>query len=189
METSKKGCVYFFKHIGLKPIKIGYSTNKNPIERFERFKVYAPYGAELLGFIRTYEAKILETNLHLKFSSKRINGEWFEITDEDVNECINFYSNIEDVKEKNEFQIEFAKKIHKSKELEEKIFSGDFFNNYSIKKTDVFNKKIIIQVSDFLKYIKKEDIKKFLIQNKLTYKAYRQGVTTKKGVLFWEKTL
>jgi len=82
MEQEQKGCVYFFRHIGLTPVKIGYSTHESPIKRFEQFKTYAPYGSELIGFIRTYDAKKLETILHERFSAHRLGGEWFEISQE-----------------------------------------------------------------------------------------------------------
>jgi hypothetical protein len=118
----EKGCVYFFRHIGLTPVKIGYSENESPINRFNQFKTYAPFGSEIIGFIQTYNANELESVLHRKFSSKRLLGEWFEITEEEVKGEIDFYSNIEDVKERNEFQIEWAKKLHnKRNNIEEEI--------------------------------------------------------------------
>ena len=110
MENNK-GCVYFFRHIGLTPVKIGYSNSESPIGRFEQFKTFAPYGSEIIGFIRTYDAKQLETTLHERFSAFRLSGEWFDITQEQCESVISFYSNIEDIKEKNEFQIEWAKKV------------------------------------------------------------------------------
>jgi DNA-binding XRE family transcriptional regulator len=116
MEIKEKGCVYFFRHIGLSPIKIGYSTNNSPIVRFNQFKTYAPYGSEILGFIQTDEAKEIETKLHIKYSQKRLSGEWFEITEKDVNDEINFYSNIEDIKERNNFQIAWANELNRSKD-------------------------------------------------------------------------
>jgi len=121
MEELEKGCVYFFRHIGLSPIKIGYSTQESPINRFNQFKTYAPYGSEILGFIITDEAKKIETKLHLKYSQKRLMGEWFEISEKEVIDEINFYSNIEDIKERNNFQIEWAKKINEKKEKSELI--------------------------------------------------------------------
>lgn len=117
METNEKGCVYFFRHIGLTPVKIGYSTHESPIGRFEQFKTYAPYGSEIIGFIRTYEAKELETILHERFSAFRLGGEWFEISKEQCESVISFYSNIEDIKEKNEFEIEWAKKVRLKSDL------------------------------------------------------------------------
>ncbi len=112
-EEIKKGCVYFFKHVGLNPVKIGYSENESAINRFNQFRTYAPYGAELIGFIQSYEAKELEKLLHKKYKEKRLLGEWFDIDLDDVNKEIKFYSNIEDIKNKNEFQIAWAKEFDK----------------------------------------------------------------------------
>lgn len=92
MKENEKGCVYFFKHKGIRPIKIGYSSNPTPIDRFEQFKTYAPFGAEIIGFIETNEAKSLETSLHLKYKEKRLNGEWFNISIDDVKMEIKIHS-------------------------------------------------------------------------------------------------
>lgn len=112
----EKGCVYFFRHIGLTPVKIGFSTNESPLNRFNQFKTYAPYGSEILGFIQTNEAKEIETKLHLKYNQKRLTGEWFEITEKEVNLEIDFYSNIEDIKLRNDFQIAWANTVSKRNE-------------------------------------------------------------------------
>lgn len=121
MEELKKGCVYFFRHIGLSPVKIGYSTNESPIDRFNQFKTYAPYGSEILGFIQTNESKLIETKLHLKYANKRLLGEWFEISEEDVIAEVDFYSSIEDIKNRNEFQIAWANKINLNKKINTEI--------------------------------------------------------------------
>ena len=126
LEIITKGCVYFFRHIGLTPIKIGYSENESPIGRFTQFKTYAPYGSEIIGFIQTDEAKIIEKKLHLKYSQKRLSGEWFEITEDEVNAEVDFYSNIEDIKQRNNFQIEWAKSLLSKKEkVQEEVKSFD----------------------------------------------------------------
>ncbi len=119
--NESKGCVYFFRHIGLTPVKIGYSTNESPIDRFNHFSTYAPYGSEIIGFIQTYDAKNLETTLHKKYVSKRLMGEWFDITESECNDIISFYSNIEDIKKRNEFQIAWAKKIVEENKIIETI--------------------------------------------------------------------
>jgi len=111
MENNNKGCVYFFRHVGLSPVKIGFSDNSSPIDRFNSFTTYAPFGAELVGFIITDKACRIEKELHRKYKSKRLKGEWFEISDEEVNKEISFYSSIEAVRDKNDFQIEYAKRI------------------------------------------------------------------------------
>lgn len=124
MEIKEKGCVYFFRHIGLSPVKIGYSTNESPLSRFNQFKTYAPYGSEILGFIQTDDAKNIESILHQKYSQKRLNGEWFEMTEKEVLYEVDFYSNIEDVKERNEFQIQWAKELNLRKyKIKEEVSS------------------------------------------------------------------
>jgi len=112
-NTKEKGCVYFFRHIGLSPVKIGYSSSASPLNRFDSFKTYAPYGSEILGFIQTDEAQKIEQELHSKFSAFRLKGEWFEINVKQVDEIISFYQNIEDVKEKNDFQLAYADYVMK----------------------------------------------------------------------------
>ena len=116
MKKQKKGCVYFFKHTGLKPIKIGYTNNESPINRFSQFKTYAPFGAEIIGFIKTTEAKKIETKLHNKYSSLRMDGEWFEISEKQIKTEIDFYTSKEDIKLKNDFQIAWAKSLDDKKE-------------------------------------------------------------------------
>ena len=123
-KEEKRGCVYFFKHVGLTPIKIGFSSNESPLGRFEQFKTYAPYGAELIGFIRTSEPLKLETLLHSKHASQRLMGEWFEISIEQVKNDIELFSNISDIEDKNNFELEWCRKIE-----EEVVFFKGFEKN------------------------------------------------------------
>ena len=116
LQEKKKGCVYFFRHVGLKPIKIGFSSNVSPLKRFNQFKTYAPFGAEIIGFIQTDEAKEIEKLLHIKFSNKRLDGEWFDISEKECLSEIDFYTSKEDIKERNNFQIAWAKKLIIEKE-------------------------------------------------------------------------
>lgn len=120
VKEEKRGCVYFFKHVGLTPVKIGFSSNESPIGRFEQFKTYAPYGAELIGFIRTSEPTKLESLLHSKHASQRLIGEWFEISIEQVNNDIDLFSSISDIEDKNNFELEWCRKI----EEETVLFKG-----------------------------------------------------------------
>jgi hypothetical protein len=114
-NTIQKGCVYFFRHIGLTPIKIGYSSNASPASRFEQFSTFAPYGSELIGFIMTSDYVNLEKSLHKKYANKRLIGEWFDITDDECKKEIDFYTAIEDVTDKNEFQKAWSKHIEHRK--------------------------------------------------------------------------
>lgn len=132
----KKGCVYFFRHIGLSPIKIGYTDSESPIHRFNSFKTYAPYGSEILGFIIISNAKELETNLHKKYANKRLQGEWFELTEDEVKYEIDFYSNISDIEDRNNFQIAWAKEIENRKN---KINDEIKISNFKPKKEIFYN--------------------------------------------------
>jgi hypothetical protein len=168
MEVKEKGCVYFFKHIGLSPIKIGYSENESPINRFNQFKTYAPFGAELIGFIITEKSKELETKLHNKYYRDRIKGEWFEISKEEVYKIISFYSNLEDIEEMNNFQIAWA---------EAKLnidISKTLINNNN---NDYFNKLIL-----FINNISKDEkIYNVVLQNK--YNKYFKTNRNIKSIL------
>jgi hypothetical protein len=169
IEEEKKGCVYFFRHIGLSPVKIGYSTNESPIDRFNQFNTYAPYGSEIIGFIRSENAKELETNLHKKYSCFRLNGEWFEITEEQCNKEINLHSKIEDIKQKNNFQIAWAIKVKEEEEEEEyeEIFAKTtrekIFNILETKKNlnvQKLSKKINVSRKTIYQYIKEYNTRK-----------------------------
>lgn len=141
METKEeKGCVYFFKHSGLSPIKIGYSEKISPLDRFNHFKTYAPYGAEIIGFIPSENAIDLEKKLHDKFSQYRLEGEWFDITVEMAEKEIELQTSIEELKLKTLFQIEWAKQIVNKKEIHKRLHSSKFskYNEILTKKQEFF---------------------------------------------------
>jgi hypothetical protein len=163
MITKEKGCVYFFKHTGLEPIKIGYSSNISPIARFEQFKTYAPFGAELIGFIQSFEPKKLETKLHKRYKLNRLKGEWFNISLKDVKSEIKFHTNIEDAKEENNFQIAWARSLEKkspfSITLEDEFVS--FMDTLPVDKTPI----PIIKTRKEINYLHPEMKKSFTAQN------------------------
>ncbi|QHB39647.1 nuclease [Flavobacterium phage vB_FspS_mymlan6-2] len=186
MKNLKKGCVYFFRHIGLTPIKIGYSENESPYKRFEQFKTYAPFGAELIGFIRTTRAKELETELHNKYSRDRIKGEWFEITKEETEKCISFYSNLEDIEEMNNFQVFWAKSFIKKNNSEDvtfkfiNLFLHEYNNNCDIV---ILNQK---EIADLLN-VEKSDISLFMKDKNYDLKTYKVNGISKKGYKLFKK--
>lgn len=126
----EKGCVYFFRHIGLTPVKIGYSEENSPITRFNQFKTYAPYGCEILGFIELYNAKEIERVLHNKFSSKRLQGEWFELSEEEIQIQIKLYSRKDDLENKRKFEIAWALNISNNSFDSEKTKKDNFLDQY-----------------------------------------------------------
>jgi hypothetical protein len=187
MENLQKGCVYFFRHVGLSPIKIGYSENESPYKRYEQFKTYAPFGAELIGFIRTIKAKQLETELHNKYSRDRVKGEWFEITREEAEKTISFYSNLEDIEEMNNFQVFWAKTFFKENNNED--ISLKFLNIFSLQKENnevvVLNQK---EISEILN-VEKNLIALFLKDKNIISKVYKIKGLGKYGYKLYKKIL
>lgn len=121
----QKGCVYFFKHKGLPFINIGFYTNESPINRFEQFKTYAPTGAEIVGFINVHDACKLEAELHNQFSSKRLNGEWFDISIETCHSLIALHTSKSDDDERSLFYLEYAKYMNGEYENVRKIINSN----------------------------------------------------------------
>tara|TARA_R110002020_G_C15957746_1_gene746281 strand:- start:42 stop:716 length:675 start_codon:yes stop_codon:yes gene_type:complete len=85
-----KGCVYFFKIVGLSPVKIGYSDELTPEKRLKSFSF--PHGIERLGYFSTVNARLVEQEIHKMLSQYRLKGEWFDITEEKVTEIIMTYN-------------------------------------------------------------------------------------------------
>jgi DNA modification methylase len=101
METN--GSIYFIKHKNVSPIKIGFSNNANPYLRIESYKTGSPYGIDVLGFFSVKNAAEVEKKLHKKYQNKRVNGEWFDITIDDVKNELLIYSGEDLFSEMNEF--------------------------------------------------------------------------------------
>ena len=62
--------------------KIG--RTKNPDDRLKTFGVKLPFEVEYVCLIKTADMGALEAELHGYFADKRINGEWFNLTPDDV---------------------------------------------------------------------------------------------------------
>lgn len=79
-QENTKSYVYIFRMDRF--IKIGRS--EFPIERL-RIYAHLPWEDELIGLIHTDNSNKLESILHENFSDKRMDGEWFELTQSDIN--------------------------------------------------------------------------------------------------------
>lgn len=65
--------------------KIGFSTNS--WQRFNDLNgTGMPFKLELVYYGFMDDARKLEKDMHKKFVDKRVKGEWFELTDEDIRE-------------------------------------------------------------------------------------------------------
>lgn len=190
-----KGCVYFFKHVGSSPIKIGFSTKESPIERFESFKTYAPYGGEIVGFIRSFEAKALESELHVKLSASRLNGEWFDITIDKALNLIKYYTGTEDQEEVSLFNIEFAKKLERESVLRNKVnqtsqsIVSKFNLTFRKQKCEEYTVREVLNKGE-LRYIlgcDRYDIENIIEYNNLKYSTKRIGDRVKQGIELFSK--
>jgi hypothetical protein len=81
-RTARPGYVYLLGGGGY--YKIGKA--KDPQRRAETLAVQLPYSVELLHAIESGDYARAEEYLHERFAHKRLNGEWFDLSDDDVAE-------------------------------------------------------------------------------------------------------
>jgi hypothetical protein len=84
-EVVKKNLISGYVYLLQSPTKsykIGRS--KNPQDRLKTFSVKLPFEVEYIALIETPDMTGLERQLHERFAEKRVNGEWFELSEEDV---------------------------------------------------------------------------------------------------------
>ena len=76
----EKGHVYLLKHG--KEYKIGKSTDVS--RRYKDIKIQMPYLTEEIHVIATDDPSGIEAYWHNRFKDKRLNGEWFQLSTDDV---------------------------------------------------------------------------------------------------------
>lgn len=92
LESKRVGFVYLMKNErGF--TKIGYTT-KSPEFREKTLQSDNP-NVELLFSISLSNAKRIEGFLHEEFSNYRIRGEWFDLSQDDINSCIKYLKNLQ----------------------------------------------------------------------------------------------
>jgi len=89
---SKKGCVYFVRQNGGKPVKVGYTSNDTPEKRIKQLSTGSPYGVYIVGYIKSDRAYELEQEIHAMCNHLRLDGEWFMLTDDTIDKLITYYS-------------------------------------------------------------------------------------------------
>lgn len=99
--------------------KIGI-TDENKIEkRIKSLQTGAPKKLNVITLFKTNFATIIEKKLHMFFEPKKSKGEWFTLTDEDIqlfeNKCKNLNDNINFlIENNNEFII---KRVNNGKSI------------------------------------------------------------------------
>jgi len=81
----KSGFVYIIE--GQSLYKIGRA--KNVRGRMNTFTLKLPFPTRLVGTIKSDDYVTLERQLHTQFAARRMNGEWFVLTDSDLKEIEN----------------------------------------------------------------------------------------------------
>lgn len=81
-QSNKSGYVYLIRsQDGY--FKIGHTSD--PDNRMKTFSVKLPFDVEYVCLIWSGDRFELERSLHDLYKSKHVNGEWFNLSDEDVN--------------------------------------------------------------------------------------------------------
>ena len=89
-------CVYVIKHKGESSIhKIVKSADFH--QRFETIQSYNPAELEVVLVQKTSLNNYLEKILHFEFKSKKIRGEWFDLSKEDVARLKELVSNLDSI--------------------------------------------------------------------------------------------
>ena len=81
MKSNNEGWVYIIRPRNM-PYKIGISTDVNA--RIRDFRGAFPYEVDLIHIVRTSDLANAEAFFHHHFAAKRLNGEWFDLSGEDV---------------------------------------------------------------------------------------------------------
>jgi hypothetical protein len=83
LQQNQRGYVYFVQEEAMKSVKIGKALD--PYHRINNgFNVKIPYKLELVYLVKTENDLETEKLFHDYFSTKRINGEWFELDEKDI---------------------------------------------------------------------------------------------------------
>lgn len=82
-DGAVRGCVYVLRDVDVTGwYKIGKTTK--PVERIGHFDTHLPFAVSVVHIIPAKDCTQLETVLHRQFADKRMRGEWFALSDSDV---------------------------------------------------------------------------------------------------------
>lgn len=84
--SGEKGYVYFIR-FSSRTYKIGM-TRQNPHKRLAEIQTGCPVQLVIYGYIETDKPEEIEAELHKRFNDRRISGEWFRITDAEIDDYL-----------------------------------------------------------------------------------------------------
>jgi hypothetical protein len=93
------GYIYLFKSISEHEnlYKIGYTKNKNTLKkRVKQLQTGNPNKIKMVNYFESYHGRKIETTLHNIYSTRRLEGEWFDLDEYDVDNFIESCKKIED---------------------------------------------------------------------------------------------
>lgn len=102
INDGNKGYIYLLE--GREYYKIGRSVE--PKKRTNTLQIQLPFEVNLKSTVFSYHYKELEKSLHKKFEDKNTNGEWFELSNKDI-EFIESLGGEESVEEQQELISKF----------------------------------------------------------------------------------
>lgn len=169
MEKQNHQLVYLFRHKGTDFVKIGMTNNSDCISRFQSFCTYSPYGGEIVGTIKTNDARKLEKELHQKYEHKRLNGEFFLLTEDECNSilyskqskcCTNIINTIKQIESVGDYETlnvinSFIEKLNRQDYFNENSRYKDFIDLFKLSDTP---KMTCSEVSDYIKETKDVEI-------------------------------
>lgn len=81
-ESAPSGYVYLVRHGSGREFKIGRTSN--PVRREGEVSIELPKRLEPVHVIETDDPSGVESYWHRRFAGKRLNGEWFALSQQDV---------------------------------------------------------------------------------------------------------
>ena len=75
--------VYFIQQETTNFVKIGF-TKEDPIRRLSALKTSSPFDLKIIGLIETDNCVKKESELHKQYADKRVKGEWFLLSNEEI---------------------------------------------------------------------------------------------------------
>lgn len=87
-KASRPSVVYLIRAAnGL--VKIGKTFNV--VKRFNTLNIGSPLDLEVVGVIHSENANEIERDLHARFADRRVKGEWFNLSSDDLAQVNQFY--------------------------------------------------------------------------------------------------
>lgn len=83
-ESDKEYFIYVMESGG--KVKIGFTSDIS--KRISNYKTHTP-DLKILCVANHKDADVLENLYHIKYNDKRINGEWFDLEQNEINELLN----------------------------------------------------------------------------------------------------